>query len=99
MWAVLVKCRWGLASSSQFSFSFLSAHSALSRIDLALDQGDPAALYEALSSAALGLRGLRPENNEWYFKQLMREKQQKQEVRGGFQGSRNCFPFQITDKT
>ncbi|XP_066491182.1 ras GTPase-activating-like protein IQGAP1 [Tiliqua scincoides] len=60
----------------------VNAHSALSRIDLALDQGDAAALYEALSSAALGLRGLRPENTEWYFKQLLREKQQKQEAGG-----------------
>lgn len=29
---------------------------------------------------ALGLRGLRRENSEWYFKQLLRDKQQKQEV-------------------
>ncbi|XP_044300758.1 ras GTPase-activating-like protein IQGAP1 [Varanus komodoensis] len=61
----------------------VNTHSALSKIDLVLDQGDAAALYEALSSAALGLRGLRRENSDWYFKQLLREKQQKQEVGKG----------------
>uniref|UniRef100_A0A670KK82 IQ motif containing GTPase activating protein 1 n=1 Tax=Podarcis muralis TaxID=64176 RepID=A0A670KK82_PODMU len=63
-----------------FSFSLSSAHSALSKIDLILDQGDAAALYAVLSSAALGLRGLRPENSDWYLKQLLRDKQQKMEV-------------------
>uniref|UniRef100_A0A670KF85 IQ motif containing GTPase activating protein 1 n=1 Tax=Podarcis muralis TaxID=64176 RepID=A0A670KF85_PODMU len=49
-------------------------------IDLILDQGDAAALYAVLSSAALGLRGLRPENSDWYLKQLLRDKQQKMEA-------------------
>uniref|UniRef100_A0A670ZE08 IQ motif containing GTPase activating protein 1 n=1 Tax=Pseudonaja textilis TaxID=8673 RepID=A0A670ZE08_PSETE len=56
----------------------------LANIDLALDQGDAAALYRVLSSAALGLRALHPENGDWYFKQLLREKQEKQkDGRGG----------------
>ncbi|XP_053221004.1 ras GTPase-activating-like protein IQGAP1 [Podarcis raffonei] len=58
----------------------VNTHSALSKIDLILDQGDPAALYAVLSSAALGLRGLRPENSDWYLKQLLRDKQQKLEA-------------------
>ncbi|XP_033022497.1 ras GTPase-activating-like protein IQGAP1 isoform X1 [Lacerta agilis] len=58
----------------------VNTHSALSKIDLILDQGDSAALYAALSSAALGLRGLRPENGDWYLKQLLRDKQQKLEA-------------------
>uniref|UniRef100_A0A670KGI8 IQ motif containing GTPase activating protein 1 n=1 Tax=Podarcis muralis TaxID=64176 RepID=A0A670KGI8_PODMU len=58
----------------------VNTHSALSKIDLILDQGDAAALYAVLSSAALGLRGLRPENSDWYLKQLLRDKQQKMEV-------------------
>uniref|UniRef100_A0A670KK07 IQ motif containing GTPase activating protein 1 n=1 Tax=Podarcis muralis TaxID=64176 RepID=A0A670KK07_PODMU len=57
----------------------VNTHSALSKIDLILDQGDAAALYAVLSSAALGLRGLRPENSDWYLKQLLRDKQQKME--------------------
>ncbi|XP_034986900.1 ras GTPase-activating-like protein IQGAP1 [Zootoca vivipara] len=62
----------------------VNTHSALSKIDLILDQGDAATLYAALSSAALGLRGLRPENSDWYLKQLLRDKQQKLEAgRGG----------------
>ncbi|KAL7980216.1 hypothetical protein Chor_001484 [Crotalus horridus] len=56
----------------------VNTRSALAKIDLALDQGDAAALYGALSSAALGLRVLHPENSDWYFKQLLREKQEKQ---------------------
>ncbi|XP_026540422.1 ras GTPase-activating-like protein IQGAP1 [Notechis scutatus] len=62
----------------------VNTRSALANIDLALDQGDAAALYRVLSSAALGLRALHPENSDWYFKQLLREKQEKQEDgRGG----------------
>uniref|UniRef100_A0A670ZGU6 IQ motif containing GTPase activating protein 1 n=1 Tax=Pseudonaja textilis TaxID=8673 RepID=A0A670ZGU6_PSETE len=60
----------------------VNTRSALANIDLALDQGDAAALYRVLSSAALGLRALHPENGDWYFKQLLREKQEKQKVRG-----------------
>uniref|UniRef100_A0A670ZGE4 IQ motif containing GTPase activating protein 1 n=1 Tax=Pseudonaja textilis TaxID=8673 RepID=A0A670ZGE4_PSETE len=62
----------------------VNTRSALANIDLALDQGDAAALYRVLSSAALGLRALHPENGDWYFKQLLREKQEKQkDGRGG----------------
>lgn len=67
-------------ASMWISFSFSPARSALAKIDLALDQGDAAALYRVLSSAALGLHALHPENSDWYFKQLLREKQEKQKV-------------------
>ncbi|KAM6425904.1 ras GTPase-activating-like protein IQGAP1 isoform 1-T1 [Liasis olivaceus] len=63
----------------QGNINQVNTRSALAKIDLALDQGDAAALYGALSSAALGLRALHPDNRDWYFKQLLREKQQKQE--------------------
>uniref|UniRef100_A0A2D4GE02 Ras GTPase-activating-like protein IQGAP1 n=1 Tax=Micrurus corallinus TaxID=54390 RepID=A0A2D4GE02_MICCO len=56
----------------------VNTRSALANVVLALDQGDAAALYRVLSSAALGLRALQPENSDWYFKQLLREKQEKQ---------------------
>ncbi|ETE60411.1 Ras GTPase-activating-like protein IQGAP3, partial [Ophiophagus hannah] len=56
----------------------VNTRSALANIDLALDQGDASVLYRVLSSAALGLRALHPENSDWYFKQLLREKQEKQ---------------------
>ncbi|KAG8145297.1 putative Ras GTPase-activating-like protein [Naja naja] len=56
----------------------VNTRSALANIDLALDQGDAAVLYRVLSSAALGLRALHPENSDWYFKQLLQEKQEKQ---------------------
>ncbi|XP_060611464.2 ras GTPase-activating-like protein IQGAP1 [Anolis sagrei] len=62
----------------------VNTHSALSKIDLALDQGDAGALFRALSSASLGLRGLKHEHSDWYLKQLLREREQKQEDgRGG----------------
>ncbi|XP_061451888.1 ras GTPase-activating-like protein IQGAP1 isoform X2 [Rhineura floridana] len=68
----------------QGNINKVNTHSALSKIDLALDQGDASALYKALSLAALGLRGLWQENSDWYFKQLLRDKQQKLEAgRGG----------------
>ncbi|KAH0620140.1 hypothetical protein JD844_014773 [Phrynosoma platyrhinos] len=63
----------------QGNINKVNTHSALSKIDLALDQGDAAILYQALSSVSLGLRGLQSENSDWYLKQLLREKEQKQE--------------------
>uniref|UniRef100_A0A803XRK8 IQ motif containing GTPase activating protein 1 n=1 Tax=Meleagris gallopavo TaxID=9103 RepID=A0A803XRK8_MELGA len=53
---------------------------AISKIDLALEQGDALALYEALATPALGLRGLLRENCDWYFKQFLSDRQQKQEA-------------------
>uniref|UniRef100_A0A8C0GD54 IQ motif containing GTPase activating protein 1 n=1 Tax=Chelonoidis abingdonii TaxID=106734 RepID=A0A8C0GD54_CHEAB len=58
----------------------VNTHSALSKIDLALEQGDALALFEVLTSPALGLRGLQRENSDWYLKQLLSDRQQKQEV-------------------
>uniref|UniRef100_A0A8C9ETK6 IQ motif containing GTPase activating protein 1 n=1 Tax=Pavo cristatus TaxID=9049 RepID=A0A8C9ETK6_PAVCR len=53
---------------------------AISKIDLALEQGDALALYEALATPALGLQGLLRENCDWYFKQFLSDRQQKQEA-------------------
>ncbi|TFK04307.1 Ras GTPase-activating-like protein IQGAP1 [Platysternon megacephalum] len=58
----------------------VNTHSALSKIDLALEQGDARALFEVLTSPALGLRGLQRENCDWYLKQLLSDRQQKQEA-------------------
>ncbi|XP_014808209.1 PREDICTED: ras GTPase-activating-like protein IQGAP1 [Calidris pugnax] len=57
----------------------VNTHAAISKIDLALERGDALALYEALATPALGLRGLLRENCDWYFKQLLSDRQQKQE--------------------
>ncbi|NXK40796.1 IQGA1 protein, partial [Piprites chloris] len=58
----------------------VNTHAAISKIDLALDRGDALALYEALATPALGLRGLLRENCDWYFKQFLSDRQQKQEA-------------------
>ncbi|NXM41981.1 IQGA1 protein, partial [Gymnorhina tibicen] len=64
----------------QGNINKVNAHAAISRIDLALEQGDALALYEALATPALGLRGLLRENCDWYFKQFLSDRQQKQEA-------------------
>ncbi|NXA63240.1 IQGA1 protein, partial [Mohoua ochrocephala] len=64
----------------QGNINKVNAHAAISRIDLALEQGDALALYEALATPALGLRGLLRENCDWYFKQFLRDRKQKQEA-------------------
>ncbi|XP_025943123.1 ras GTPase-activating-like protein IQGAP1 isoform X1 [Apteryx rowi] len=58
----------------------VNTHSAISKIGLALEQGDALALYEALATPALGLRGLLRENCDWYLKQFLSDRQQKQEA-------------------
>ncbi|XP_005521755.1 PREDICTED: ras GTPase-activating-like protein IQGAP1 [Pseudopodoces humilis] len=64
----------------QGNINKVNTHAAISKIDLALEQGDALALYEALATPALGLRGLLRENCDWYFKQFMSDRQQKQEI-------------------
>ncbi|NXB34007.1 IQGA1 protein, partial [Eulacestoma nigropectus] len=64
----------------QGNINKVNTHAAISRIDLALKQGDALALYEALATPALGLRGLLRENCDWYFKQFLSDRQQKQEA-------------------
>lgn len=64
----------------QGNINKVNTHAAISRIDLALERGDALALYEALTTAALGLRGLLRENCDWYFKQFLSDRQQKQEA-------------------
>ncbi|NWI98010.1 IQGA1 protein, partial [Pitta sordida] len=64
----------------QGNINKVNTHAAISKIDLSLEQGDPLALYEALTTPALGLRGLLRENCDWYFKQFLSDKRQKQEA-------------------
>uniref|UniRef100_A0A8C0B2Z1 IQ motif containing GTPase activating protein 1 n=1 Tax=Buteo japonicus TaxID=224669 RepID=A0A8C0B2Z1_9AVES len=64
----------------QGNINKVNTHAAISKIDLALEQGDALALYEALATPALGLRGLLRENCDWYFKQFLSDRQQKQEA-------------------
>ncbi|NXP80375.1 IQGA1 protein, partial [Ramphastos sulfuratus] len=64
----------------QGNINKVNTHAAISKIDLALEQGDALALYEALATPALGLRGVLRENCGWYLKQFLSDKQQKQEA-------------------
>ncbi|XP_069654931.1 ras GTPase-activating-like protein IQGAP1 isoform X3 [Haliaeetus albicilla] len=64
----------------QGNINKVNTHAAISKIDLALERGDSLALYEALATPALGLRGLLQENCDWYFKQFLSDRQQKQEA-------------------
>ncbi|NXM88730.1 IQGA1 protein, partial [Oenanthe oenanthe] len=64
----------------QGNINKVNTHTAISKIDLALERGDVLALYEALATPALGLRGLLRENCDWYFKQFLSGRQQKQEA-------------------
>ncbi|NXM20902.1 IQGA1 protein, partial [Ploceus nigricollis] len=64
----------------QGNINKVNTHAAISKIDRALEQGDALALYEALATPALGLRGLLRENCDWYFKQFLSDRQQKQEA-------------------
>ncbi|XP_043932308.1 ras GTPase-activating-like protein IQGAP1 [Protopterus annectens] len=52
---------------------------ALEKVNKALERRDASALFEELSSPALGLRGLKRENCDWYLKQLIADKEQKAE--------------------
>ncbi|NWS71161.1 IQGA1 protein, partial [Crotophaga sulcirostris] len=64
----------------QGNINKVNTHAAISKIDLALERGDALALYEALATPALGLRGLLRENCDWYFKQFLSDRQQKREA-------------------
>ncbi|KAL2300905.1 hypothetical protein Nmel_013799 [Mimus melanotis] len=64
----------------QGNINKVNTHAAISKIDLALEKRDALALYEALATPALGLRGLLRENCDWYFKQFLSDRQQKQEA-------------------
>ncbi|XP_037984730.1 ras GTPase-activating-like protein IQGAP1 [Motacilla alba alba] len=64
----------------QGNINKVNTHAAISKIDLALERGDALALYEALATPALGLRGLLRENCDWYLKQFLSDRQQKQEA-------------------
>ncbi|NWI52184.1 IQGA1 protein, partial [Calyptomena viridis] len=64
----------------QGNINKVNTHAAISKIDLSLERGDALALYEALTAPALGLRGLLRENSDWYFKQFLSDRQQKQKA-------------------
>uniref|UniRef100_A0AAR2LNE8 IQ motif containing GTPase activating protein 1 n=1 Tax=Pygocentrus nattereri TaxID=42514 RepID=A0AAR2LNE8_PYGNA len=53
---------------------------ALSSTEQALLSGDQNRLFEALSSPALGLQSLQAKNKEWYLKQLMADREAKEQV-------------------
>ncbi|NWI09458.1 IQGA1 protein, partial [Crypturellus soui] len=64
----------------QGNINKVNTYSAISKIGLALEQGNALALYEALATPALGLRGLLRENCDWYLKQFLSDRQRKQEA-------------------
>ncbi|XP_010224361.1 PREDICTED: ras GTPase-activating-like protein IQGAP1 [Tinamus guttatus] len=64
----------------QGNINKVNTYSAISKIGLALEQGNALALYEALATPALGLRGLLRENCDWYLKQFLSDRHQKQEA-------------------
>ncbi|XP_046897505.1 ras GTPase-activating-like protein IQGAP1 [Hypomesus transpacificus] len=57
--------------------------SALSLAELALMSGDEDRLYDALRSQALGLHGLQSQNKGWYLKQLMADRENKDQTNPG----------------
>uniref|UniRef100_A0A8C6QZX3 Ras GTPase-activating-like protein IQGAP1 n=1 Tax=Nannospalax galili TaxID=1026970 RepID=A0A8C6QZX3_NANGA len=61
----------------QGNINKVNTFSALANISLALEQASALALFKALQSPALGLRGLQQQNSDWYLKQLQSDKQQK----------------------
>ena len=54
--------------------------SALSLAEQALLSGDEDRLYDALRTQALGLHGLQSQNKGWYLKQLMADRENKDQV-------------------
>ncbi|XP_043409830.1 ras GTPase-activating-like protein IQGAP1 [Prionailurus bengalensis] len=63
----------------QGNINKVNTSSALANVDLALEQGAALALFKALQSPALGLRGLQQQNGDWYLKQLLGDRQQKRQ--------------------
>uniref|UniRef100_A0A452SD67 Ras GTPase-activating-like protein IQGAP1 n=1 Tax=Ursus americanus TaxID=9643 RepID=A0A452SD67_URSAM len=63
----------------QGNINKVNTSSALANVDLALEQGVAPALFKALQAPALGLRGLQPQNGDWYLKQLLSDRQQKRQ--------------------
>ena len=59
---------------------FPPANQALNKVDAALLNGDKAALLAALSSLALGLKSVNPDNIDFYADQLAMMRQGKSEV-------------------
>ncbi|MEE6503311.1 hypothetical protein FKM82_004796 [Ascaphus truei] len=63
----------------QGNINKVNSQGALEKVDQALEQGDAQVLFEALSSPALGLKGLQRDNCEWYLKQLQKDMQLRRE--------------------
>ncbi|XP_029430405.1 ras GTPase-activating-like protein IQGAP1 [Rhinatrema bivittatum] len=61
----------------QGNINKVNLQAAIEKANLALGQGDPLVLFEALKS--LGLQGLYRENSDWYLKQLLADRQRKTE--------------------
>ncbi|XP_026992809.1 ras GTPase-activating-like protein IQGAP1 [Tachysurus fulvidraco] len=56
---------------------------SLTSVDQALFGGDEDKLYQALSSPALGLQSLKSKNKGWYLKQLMADREAKEQNNPG----------------
>lgn len=61
---------------------FVLASKALNSTEQALLSGDEDRLYNALRSPALGLQSLQAQNKGWYLKQLLADREQKEQVNG-----------------
>lgn len=58
----------------------LSVSNSLSSVDQALFGADEDKLYQALSTPALGLQSLKSKNKGWYLKQLVADRDAKEQV-------------------
>lgn len=58
----------------------VSVSNSLTSVEQALFSGDEDRLYQALSSSALGLQSLKSKNKGWYLKQLMADREVKEQV-------------------
>lgn len=66
---------------------------ALNSAEQALLGGDEDKLYDALRSPALGLQSVQAPNKGWYFKQLLADREQKEQVTGS--ANHNGLPLTV----
>lgn len=60
---------------------FVLVSKALNSTEQALLSGDEDRLYNALRSPALGLQSVQTQNKGWYLKQLLADREQKEQVK------------------
>ncbi|KAB5525981.1 hypothetical protein PHYPO_G00146450 [Pangasianodon hypophthalmus] len=63
----------------QGNINKVNLSNSLTSVDQALFGGDEDKLYQALSSPALGLQSLKPKNKGWYLKQLVADRDVKEQ--------------------